>query len=426
MPSIAVASPNPKGDLSRAIGSEPPSRFTAFLLPVAIGILVLGMIATPSTARAGSESPSRATRAETNLTPVTDSVLSTPRWYKGDDGRFHLDYELKLTNAVEKPVDVRSVQVLGPAGRRIATLSGGRLKAAMTLLASPDEPTATLPPSTVGIVWFDLSFSTRGRIPKRVKHRLTVDIGPGLPHLGPLITDAGARATVARRGPMVLAPPLAGGRWATVVGVHRRALLPVNGHLRLGQRFAADFSALLDGRRRTHHGDPNLNSSYFDYGQPVLAVGPGRIVAAVDRLPNQIPNHAEPTGLSEADGNHVIIRLRKGVFAAYGHLKPGSVRVHRGQLVHAGQVLGSLGNSGNSTGPHLHFQLMDRPSFVDAEGLPFVLGRFRFDGRIPSLEALVDADADPAAPPVPFRRSKVGGRRQQGFTGLEVVSFPGG
>ncbi len=116
----------------------------------------------------------------------------------------------------------------------------------MTLLGS-GAPTAELPASTSGIVWVDLSFATRRGIPKRIKHRLTIDIGPG-PPAGPIITDTGGRADVARRGPVAITPPLRGGRWATVVGPHRRALQAVSGHLRNAQRFAIDFSAKLDAR----------------------------------------------------------------------------------------------------------------------------------------------------------------------------------
>lgn len=408
----------------RALGSPLISRLAAGTPALVLAALALATIGIPSISPAAASSPSRAPRAESNLTPVIESVISTPRWYKADDGLFHLEYELQLTNAVGLPVDVSSVQVLGPAGRSIAKFSGGRLKAAMSLLPSPDQPTTTLPAATVGIVWFDLTFPTRGAIPKQIEHRLTVDIGSALPDLGPLITDTGARSTVARHGPAVLAPPLRGGRWVPITGVHRRSLFPVNGQLRDGQRFAADFSARLDSRGRTHHGDVHLNSSYFNFGQPLLAVGAGRVVSVVDRFPDQTPLQPAPTTLAEADGNHVIIRLSKGVFAAYAHIEPGSVRVHRGQMVHKGQVLGLLGNSGNTTGPHLHFQLMDRPSFLDADGLPFVFERFHMAGRIPSLEALIRADADPAAPPVPYHRIKRGARRLQGLTGLEVISFP--
>ena len=311
------------------------------------------------------------------------------------------------------------------SGRRIETLSGDGLATAMTSLGSEVGATTELPAATVGVVWIDLDFASGRAIPERVNHRLTVDVGPGLP-VGPTITHTGGRAAVSPDAPMVIAPPLRGGRWVAVggpAGPHRRALQAVNGHLRLGQRFAVDFAALLDAEGRTHSGDPAQNSSYFNYGQPVLAVGAGRVVEAVDRLPDQIPNHNVPIPLAEAGGNEVILKLAKGVFAGYGHLKPGTVRVRRGQRVRSGQVLGKLGNSGESTGPHLHFQLMNRPSFADADGLPFVLRKFRLGGFVPSLEALIDADL--AGTPVPIDPASAGVRSRRGITAIDVVRFPG-
>jgi Peptidase family M23 len=362
-------------------------------------------------------------RAESaGLTPVVQSVLSPPRWFKGDDARFHMEYELMLTNTIPLPVAVTALQVRGAGGRDIESLSGAQLEEAMTLLGS-DAPTTALPASTSGIVWVDLSFATRRGIPKRIKHRLTIDIGPGLP-AGPIITDTGGRADVARRGPVAITPPLRGGRWVAVVGPHRRALQAVNGHLRNAQRFAIDFSAKLDAEDRTHVGSASENSSYFNYGRPVIAVGAGKVVQAVDRYPDQIPNDKAPVPLEEADGNHVIVKLGKRVFAGYAHLKPGSVRVHRGDRVRSGQVLGKLGNSGNTEGPHLHFEVMNRASIVDADGLPFTLDRFGLDGRVPSLEGFLDTDL--AGTPVPIDRSVAGGFRNRGLTNLDVATFPGG
>jgi murein DD-endopeptidase MepM/ murein hydrolase activator NlpD len=91
--------------------------------------------------------------------------------------------------------------------------------------------------------------------------------------------------------------------------------------------------------------------------------------------------------------------------------------------VRRGEVLGELGNSGQSTGPHLHFQLMTDPSILDADGLPFVIDGFRLDGVVPSLEAFLEADKD--GTPVPIDTSLAGPRRRQGITGLDVVTFPG-
>jgi hypothetical protein len=356
---------------------------------------------------------------------VTQRVLSPPRWYYADDNRFHLEYELELTNGLPLAVNVTSLQVRSASGRRIETLSGRRLKAAMSLLATPNKPTMKLPPSTVGVVWLDLSFAHRHQIPTRIEHRLSVNVGPGLP-IGPgVVTRTGGRATVSSKPAMEIGPPLRGGPWVAVVGAHRRSLQPVNGAFHNAQRFAVDWAALLDAKDRTHAGSPGRNRSYFNYGQPVLAVGSGKVVQAVDRYPDQVPHHQDRVPLAAADGNYVILKLGDGVFAGYAHLAPGSVRVHRGQRVQEGQVLGRLGNSGNTSGPHLHFQLMTRPSLLDADGLPFVLDRFTLDGRVPSLQALEAADeAPPPVPPVPIDRSAHRTFRARGLSDLDVVTLP--
>jgi murein DD-endopeptidase MepM/ murein hydrolase activator NlpD len=356
------------------------------------------------------------------FTPVVQSVHSQPRWFRGDDGSIHIDYEVLVTNPNAMPVDLTAIEVLGPGGERVERLSGSRLEDAMTLLGVPTPATTELPPASVGVVWMNLTVAGKRQIPSRLSHRLTTDVGPGLP-VGPKITQTGARAKVAARGATVIAPPLLGPRWAAVTSVHRRSMVSVGGHLRLGQRYAVDFSARLDRRDRTHSGSSSRNSSYFNYGEPVVAVGSGRVVESVDRYPDQIPNDAVPVPLDAADGNHVIIKLDKHVYAGYAHLKPGTVRVERGQRVRAGQVLGKLGNSGNTSGPHLHFQLMNRPSLLDSEGLPFVIDRFELDGRMPSLEEFIDADRD--GTPVPVDRSVAGSFLRHGLTSLDVVSFAG-
>jgi murein DD-endopeptidase MepM/ murein hydrolase activator NlpD len=82
-----------------------------------------------------------------------------------------------------------------------------------------------------------------------------------------------------------------------------------------------------------------------------------------------------------------------------------------------------LGNSGNTTGPHLHFQLMTRPSLLVADGLPFELSQFRIDGHVPSLDAMTRATE--AGTPIPVDRSGAGDHQDQGLLGLEVLTFPG-
>ena len=91
---------------------------------------------------------------------------------------------------------------------------------------------------------------------------------------------------------------------------------------------------------------------------------------------------AVPITLETVGGNHVILDLGNGHFAFYAHLQPGSLKVAVGDTVAVGAVIGSLGNTGNSTAPHLHFGLVDRPDFLTGEGLPFVIPRFTVTGTI--------------------------------------------
>jgi murein DD-endopeptidase MepM/ murein hydrolase activator NlpD len=77
-------------------------------------------------------------------------------------------------------------------------------------------------------------------------------------------------------------------------------------------------------------------------------------------------------------GNHVVIRGDSGVCVLVAHLQRGSIEVARGQLVQRGDVVGRCGNSGNSTEPHVHMQVMDKASVWIAAGLPFC-----FDGAPP-------------------------------------------
>jgi murein DD-endopeptidase MepM/ murein hydrolase activator NlpD len=81
-------------------------------------------------------------------------------------------------------------------------------------------------------------------------------------------------------------------------------------------------------------------------------------------------------------GNEVVLELAPGVFAFYAHLQPGSIRVEIGEAVKAGQVLGLLGNTGNTDAAHLHFQLADGPDVLTATSLPFVIDEWTLAGTV--------------------------------------------
>ena len=83
-------------------------------------------------------------------------------------------------------------------------------------------------------------------------------------------------------------------------------------------------------------------------------------------------------GVGAIAGNYLIIALRDGrSFVALAHLRAGSLRVAVGDEVTTGQPLAECGNSGNSTEPHVHLQVMDSPDLSVARGLPITFRRFR-------------------------------------------------
>lgn len=144
----------------------------------------------------------------------------------------------------------------------------------------------------------------------------------------------------------------------------------------LSQRFAYDLVVTRDGS--SHSGGGTALDQYHCWGRPILAPGDGTVVTALDSLPDQqigTTNAAVPTG------NHVIIDHGTGEFSLLAHLRSGSVAVRAGERVRAGQKVGECGNSGNTSEPHLHYQLQNGPVFGQAEGMPAQFQDYVADGQ---------------------------------------------
>jgi murein DD-endopeptidase len=110
----------------------------------------------------------------------------------------------------------------------------------------------------------------------------------------------------------------------------------------------------------------------------------GIVVGIKDGIPQNIPganSRAVPITLETVGGNYVILDLGQGRYAFYAHLQPGTLRVKLGDQVRRGHVLGLVGNSGNSTEPHLHFHVSNGNSALGSEGLPYVFESFEQQGQ---------------------------------------------
>jgi murein DD-endopeptidase MepM/ murein hydrolase activator NlpD len=209
-----------------------------------------------------------------------------------------------------------------------------------------------------------------------------------------------------RREPVVLALPFQG-TWLARNSPARR--IPSHGTHLLGQTFAIDFVAVR-GRRTASVRDWRTllavepAGRFFAFGRPILSPAGGRVAVVHDGEPDHPARRSPLTllpyavtqasrlrqGLGGVAGNHVILALAGGgPYVALVHLRAGSLRVRAGDAVAAGQELAECGNSGNSTQPHVHVQVMDSLDLWTARGLPMAFANYRVWQRRASRPRLV-------------------------------------
>lgn len=376
----------------------------------------------------------RATPAPDQFTPVLVSTL-TPKTgaFLGTDLKQHVVYELQLTNANPTPATLQKIEVLDAGSSRvIATYQGNEL---LSRLRTMGKTPITSPEIAFGngrMLLLHLEFDQGAAVPGQLIHRISVLAG-GVPAPTPQtpvqLQYTVAPVTVLAKVP-VIGPPLRGNNWVALNGccepggAHRASGQTVNGGLFFAQRFAIDWMR-LDDHGRLFTSDGSDMHSYTDYGAEVLAVADGKVVSTLkdleDQKPGTLPDINTIT-IENVDGNHVILDLGNGVFAFYAHMQKDSITVSPGDHVKRGQVLGKLGNTGNTSGPHLHFHLMDSPSTLGSNGLPYVIDSFEFAGEISAAKFnaadKLDGSWDEGKLPTPSPR------HDQFPMDLAIISFP--
>ena len=122
---------------------------------------------------------------------------------------------------------------------------------------------------------------------------------------------------------------------------------------------------------------------HLAYDAPLLAVADGTVAAVVSDNKDATPQVITPDqAFKELGGNYVDIDIGNGNFAFYAHMLPGSASVKVGDKITRGQVIGRLGNSGNTTEAHLHFHVSRAPVPLSSDNVPFEIDRFTFAGRL--------------------------------------------
>jgi hypothetical protein len=175
--------------------------------------------------------------------------------------------------------------------------------------------------------------------------------------------------------------PLRGPWWAVQAGdwsdLHKQEVFSQPFALdlvRLGadSRFFADTGARLE--------------DHYSWDQPVYAAAGGKVAHVTYDMPDMTPGALPDPRIFRGDprrilGNAVAISHANGEFTYYAHLQQASIEVNEGQMIRRGTLLGKVGNSGQSPGPHLHLHLMEGPNLFIDRGLPMKLSHFRAGGQ---------------------------------------------
>jgi hypothetical protein len=340
--------------------------------------------------------PTLAQTTPEKITPLMLSVQDAPIPFHGSDARTHLVYELELKNFSSSPLIIETVEVLSQDGTILQTLDAKEISTRLQTAGRRDS-TATMPASTFALLFIHVTMPENQKIPTTLSHRIHLKAEAAPPGQQEITETAGEIAVNTQAVVAKIGPPLRGTNYVSADSCcdatrHTRAALPVNGRVWVAQRYAVDWEQ-LDDANRIYHGPRENPASYTIFGKEVLAVADATVACITDNLPEQTPGkYPDNIPIEQADGNSVVLDLGNHNYALYAHLQPNSIRVHPGDKVIRGQVLARVGNTGNSVAPHLHFHVVNNPSPLAANGVPYEITNFEVTAATPGTTAFDQAE----------------------------------
>jgi hypothetical protein len=356
----------------------------------AIQYILIIVIAITVTLAAGCTQPAAELKPVNEVPVLNMTVPFAPIPVPSQNG-VNLAYELELVPGGNPVPAVEKVEVIDPVTKKILYTADDELLAVLYHPATVPPPAASelrngtgkLPLTRISL-WLVVNPDA---VPDRLSHRLTLNrTATGLPP----VTITGAEIAVRKDlPPVIVGSPMHGPGWLAMETTsplthHFSAQITMNGVTRVPQRYAQDWILLDPVNGQAAAGNASLARNYYGFGKEIYAVADGTVMEAGDGLPDiETIYSAPPPTISTLAGNYVIIDIGNKKYACYAHMINGSVRVKAGDSVKEGQVLGLMGNSGNSDLPHLHFQIVtDTPSFLGAEGYPHVYRSFNVTGKV--------------------------------------------
>jgi murein DD-endopeptidase len=295
------------------------------------------------------------------------------------DGNRAIYYELHITNFARDTLELIQLDVLNRDSVLVLTLSHIDLPSRIKAIGLDENHTKTiLLPGAAVVVYLEILLPL-SETQQDYSHRLKLQTIRGSKRTNIVINGALMKPSIQK--PLIIGAPLRAGPWVAVYEPtwqdgHRRVFYTVNGLARLPGRFAIDFIRVNNNGKYADN-DENDIKNWFGYLHEVLAVSDGVVAAMEDNFDESptIAGYKRPA-IGNAKGNYISLKIGEHQYVFYEHLKTRSIRVKIGQKVKKGEILGLLGFTGQTTGPHLHLHIADENSPLGAEGIPFEFEKF--------------------------------------------------
>lgn len=296
------------------------------------------------------------------------------------NNQFVIEYELSIVNNYKRSLTLNQIEVLHADIKRtpILTFDKNFLKDHFNLLGNRNElDSISIEPGRKGVATLQMTFEKADDVPKSIFHRLFV----GITNKNGNVMDVPFEVAITEipdPTTITLGLPFNKGKWIYSAESHKDARFITQGKPSYPQRYAIDWAFIEDDGTFVN-GDLKKNESYPAYGKELLAVADGVVKEIKDGIPDNIPKQIDlKIDRETICGNYLVLDIGDNTNAVYAHLIPKSFKVKTGDTVKQGQVLGLLGNSGNSDDPHLHFHLeTDSPMTLGGEGIPYAFEKYK-------------------------------------------------
>ena len=311
---------------------------------------------------------------ETNVSFLSNLINANNKNY--------LAYELNIFNNFKTSITLKKVEIFDLSSTEVPITTFDSIYLNKNLerpKLRDDNDLKIISANQFGVLNLNLEFKDVKNIPRKIFHKLHFNINKSDEEsiaysIETTILD------IPNKTKLTLGLPFnKKGKWLYEAEGHKNSRFFSNGKVIYPQRFALDWIFVNDDGKFAKN-NIKQNKNWYSYGLEIVSVADGVVVDIKDNMIENEPLSEEMAvriTSKTISGNYVIIDIGNDLYALYGHLIPNSLKVNIGDKIKKGQIIGLLGNSGNSDLPHLHFHIESKSNVpMGGEGIPYHLKEF--------------------------------------------------